>query len=640
MTLRFKLGPVAPIEACKLAYVKGQPINVRENIRLLDLSHKKNENVSVYSDSQILVHHLSGETVDTNKIVMSNVSLLDKVGTATPLFYKHVIGNGRYDVLNKAADETDLEVAKNQIKAGITLLDINDNEIISNSWDIRVTSFIGSNRFSVDMYVDRRGSLGSVFKIKYNSFDTLSSLFLPNHIEVVNPIEYIIEDTDYTLTYVAIDNDYTVASAITSPAINIFSELETSVSVTVNSTDVVIGSSTIPHNNRRIHEICHDINKADEGVSAYPASQGVVDSIASGSFTVESYGLQLFCENAINLRYDEETRIRIKLPTDLSSAHAWNPRIGVGKFNVKDEGLMYSIPEYHEQAWSESLGKPYKEVVAERIDPYIYNDRVYDRITRVNHRPLHPTAPITITYNGIVQVDAIKDVDRSAGIIFLNEVIPQAGDVQVRYSYEETDFVYRGLDLNPTRSHNPDILNKFIGIYIIPSITTVQMYPRAVYHMIRDTQKEIEDEMLTMEYDDATSVKPFLIGLYQVSEASRFNELDVIDIRLQGGGLVEGDWIPDMDYRNPESEQFLDIGRVDGKPFQGASVIVLDLPSEIIGDERDCDVALRPSEITTGDEFLKPSGIFTKEELEDLVYQNIPAGHFVVFNYEDYLNDE
>ena len=226
---------------------------------------------------------------------------------------------------------------------------------------------------------------------------------------------------------------------------------------------------------------------------------------------------------------------------------------------------------------------------------------------------------INIYKNGeVVDNKIIKDWDFFNGLLFLNEPIDYDDEIEVTYLAEQDWVVGRTLDLNPTTTHlQASGVNKTFRLVLKPHWNTYSddtydpddgNYKLAWHHLHENNTGEytatwtpigtLVDES-TVGYDftrsNITVGLPdgtIVLGDISIREHS-INAASIIDARVRGGGVKNDEWFTEQQQlhtrrpvanvgarasRQKESKYYWDIGYWDGEPYQGDSVLIIQLP--------------------------------------------------------------
>ena len=352
-----------------------------------------------------------------------------------------------------------------------------------------------------------------------------------------------------------------------------------SVSINGNDIDLVHDSGTISvaYATRSARQVVESINASNNPWFALALNE--VNSIESGSITADSSDLT--AEGGFIIRmtghvveYQESTRIRLLPPHNVTRDLPWHPRVDTGSFSKVVNGITYlfDVPEYHKQQWSRFYEKPYMTVegdVVERIGS--------DRLQTPKKPILWSGKNINITIDGKeLDPSLVKDVDTYNGIIYLNQDLSTNGRVGATYTYNESSYIYKGINLNPSLEHNPVIAGQFTLIYAVPTSSSdgSVFNEAAITHITKPTLQGCINSL--PNYDHPI----LLFGGMQVRQTATVDDISISDTRSRGGGVKKELW--DQAYKNaPGVRSNADGGWVDGEPYSGNAVLVIDIPNSI-----------------------------------------------------------
>lgn len=271
----------------------------------------------------------------------------------------------------------------------------------------------------------------------------------------------------------------------------------------------------------------------------------------------------------------ETTRIRLLPPAPASAGRAWHVRVNRGSFRATVNGAswLFAVPEYDSQPWSPKFGKPYVDVTG--AAPEILSPTTL----RAPHAGLvYEPGLVVVTARGRRLPDSIvSDVDEANGIVYLSRPIDFTDRITLSYSYREESYVYRGVDLNPTIGHSPDIAERFVLFYLVPHQSNVGVRnSRCVRHVVSHS---IEGAVSLLERGVGGSTPVVLLGAARIRQVDRVGDVSVVDTRSQGGGVADG---TDPRPIQVESSFYGDVGRLDGDPFPGNAVLVATVPPTVL----------------------------------------------------------
>jgi hypothetical protein len=360
------------------------------------------------------------------------------------------------------------------------------------------------------------------------------------------------------------------------PALTFYKDA-TGPAVTVGSTKVTVEGQEFTYTGRTLPRLAAEVNRSLPSVSASahidiePQSGELLaltdDVTPEGGTIVRFQGMAV--------KVQESNRIRLVRPYALSPKRAWFARINRGSVRASFSGAQfyYSIPEYYHQPWSTKFGYPYMEEYGVSVKV------VSPTVLKVPHTPvLYAPGLITLRRNDQeISATLIEDVDEANGLIYLSRGIDLGDRITVDYVYEERDYVYTGLNLNPTLQHSPFVAEKFVVFYLVPtSSNTGLQNSTSVRYVVANSIEGAISLLAKGVYDQAPVLLLGAIRTRQVEEAS---DVAVLDARRHGGGVK--DEVDPMPHQT-ESHFYTDIGVYDGEPYPGNSVVVMTTPRTLL----------------------------------------------------------
>lgn len=103
-----------------------------------------------------------------------------------------------------------------------------------------------------------------------------------------------------------------------------------------------------------------------------------------------------------------------------------------------------------------------------------------------------------------------------------------------------------------------------------------------------------------------------LLGDVIVTDPYRDDELNLVDIRLRGGGIKESEDVAKIISQQAEAKWYEDIGYWDGQPYSGSSVVLVKLPYEVL---------------------IEYGGNFTEQQIRKIVSKHIAHGTYPVVRF-------
>ena len=277
------------------------------------------------------------------------------------------------------------------------------------------------------------------------------------------------------------------------------------------------------------------------------------------------------------IKYDSITAFDLKSPYRNNSLLPWFARITNGTFSQKYKNIVYyfGIPEYKDQLWSTTAGKPYIDVQGEQAN-FVNGSTI-----KLARSPIFYKNNILITNSSgekVYSSSVIKHVDIINGYVYIDPSVDLPRDISVSYTYYEKSLIYKGINLNGHFSQNPYILNKYIVFYALPIKSSAGGHrSRSIYHAIGTS---IADAIFSIKVDDPNEPLT-VIGAVNVQSSLGADDISITDTRSFGGGLRDDEAGKATEKRFKESQYFFDIGRVEGIPYPGTAAIVVDIPSSL-----------------------------------------------------------
>jgi hypothetical protein len=656
--LRLRFASRVPDHAVNVGFVNSPDIGVANSAALLDMSHKRIENLSAYVGGELDVDLNGVNRVDTKETVLSGRSVLSRgIGAPTPLFYKYVIGRGTYSIRVSSGvvgfDEARLEMLKQ-----FQILDRANNKIPGPAWDIEVTGNDAYGNFLATLYIARRQNSAETFKLRYQAARISDGATFPNHIEVINATPMLVEGIHYNLQAES-DGGYSINPTgqwVSADGIGIFYEgVNPTGNVTVTggppgttmtfTRDAPSPPLVVTLTGKSVQEVVEEINNVS-GLEFYAVAlmDNPTCALAGANINVDNYGYafkQYFWTRA---KYTEETRVAPLLPYKDLQHLPWYPRVDKGQFS-QDGVLNGSSCKF--------LFNPQGSEVT--LPPGRYGGTKYDRldekpvilapkILKLRRPNLDPNT-VAVTYGERTLSGVIEDYDELNSILFLNREFGDISKLFVSYSYDESSVIYTGIDLNPLGRHSPELYGKFIGLYMTPAEVTGPAPPlpsnpvtfeRTLYHIVEDNISDIEEKVDAIKFDTGENAEALLLGIYRVGQSATIDEVKLTDTRSRGGGLRDITE-PSKAVGAEETAMFWDFAMWDGEPFPPTAVIV-DYPTEMLGTGEAplaADPALR--EVDPSGLFV-PSGLMRPEDIQAKVNRYKAGGVIAIINPEDSLN--
>lgn len=303
----------------------------------------------------------------------------------------------------------------------------------------------------------------------------------------------------------------------------------------------------------------------------------------------------------LNVLPTERTRIRLLKPYNDGQNAPWWARINKGTVRTDYEGINYvfDIPEYYLQNWSPTYGAPWKEIGGANVR------MIDERTLQLPRGPVMWPGPLTIRREGKpLQASIIDDVYAPTAKVYLNTAVPFSSRLTADYVYEEQNYVYKGVNLNPTLQHAPYVTDRFVVFYLVPFRSNAGLKNSScVRHVIGDT---LEGAISDLAKGVTGQTPIVLLGAVRTRQVEDAQDVTVYDARRPGGGVKEN---LDAVKRESEAWFYADIGNYDGRPYPGNAVVVVRLPNNV-------------------------KTLFSEDEVQETVRRHIALGTLPLVDYD------
>lgn len=351
-------------------------------------------------------------------------------------------------------------------------------------------------------------------------------------------------------------------------------------------------------------------------------------------------GYSVMCRN-IN-------QITIHSPIENNPLKSWLPAINYSYFNKTYERidktiqLVYSVPEFYSQIYSE-YGRPYVEVKNE--NPI----NLGESRVKVSRFPLYIEPGIDwkpkniegrkVLPNGTKRRLTVKSYNFKYGIVEFEDKISYNDKIEIDYTYEEEYYHYRGyyennkpnsemikINLNPNMysyyTDNKDEMFYNANVYNLFN-RTIHFYLRPMRVIDKSNGNILEENQFALYHriDKPEAISPFdlHIGRIFIRHHTSLKSTKVIDTRKRGGGILESIGDDLRRELEPESDDYLDIGTLDGKPYHENSVVIIKVDERML---------------------IQYGGRFSEHEIKDAVQKWSAYGMFPVIEYVKVLYDD
>lgn len=214
----FRIAPTVPDGSVNLAKINTPNLDADNNVSIIDLSDMESANISNHLRGKFSLQNQTGvgdqllyaNQIDTKDVVISNRSAVGRELEAPyPLFYKYLVGRGRYYLNKPGITISDLDVLKPEIR--VVAENGTELSIDQYPYDIELSSKdfynndLPTGNFAVVIYSHFLSLSGKSVFVEYNASDSANSYKLvPGKREVINPQPIIqISDNSGQDTYSA-----------------------------------------------------------------------------------------------------------------------------------------------------------------------------------------------------------------------------------------------------------------------------------------------------------------------------------------------------------------------------------------------------------------------------------------------------
>jgi len=410
--------------------------------------------------------------------------------------------------------------------------------------------------------------------------------------------------------------------------------------------------TTIQYIGKSVIDLAAAINRSSIPVRAVALSRGIVlktgELIGSTTYRVVPVDFPVYDRvtdggavirmTRYTVKYDRLSNVKLLPPYNDAIGLPWHAVVSNGAFTQEFRGRRYhfEIPEYGDQVWSLAYGRPFKDMVSASVTVKSTG------VIQLPRYPIHWTENnLIFSSNGSpLSTSIIEDVDVYNGLVYLKQGFDADSNLRVDYVYLETNYIYPHVNLNAHFSQNPDLIDKFIVIYMLPSESLVSSRTnRTVFHAIGDSLFGTIDSIETIDIDMPIAI----IGAYSVQQIIATDRATLLDTRIKGGGLRSDKGLKSPIYAiedvgnttlpktvevkiedvYKDSASFYDIGKYDGEPYPGAAAVVVEVPDHMRSklpekDVRDKATKFLAAGIYPVFEFSTASGEYSADFSQDI----------------------
>lgn len=343
--------------------------------------------------------------------------------------------------------------------------------------------------------------------------------------------------------------------------------------------------------------------------------------------------------------------VKVQAPREDGLLDSWYPRIQFGHYSqILDQygthvKVCYTMPEYDEQRFSEKYGRPYVDVVEEKVtilNSHMVKTQCFPLFIKENETTISLFKKLD---DELFEIH-ISDISFSDGIIITKETISENDNIICNYTYVEESYVYRGfwrnqndfarIDLNPNKYHtysdlnytpseikpSKNLFNKVLYFFMRPTVIyeVAASNDSLIYDLEND--EDIGDVVLENKdtiYHQIDNAEPesshdIYIGSVYIRQNTSLQSTILVDSRTRGGGVIESMKDSLRRQLEPESDYYLDIGYYDGEPYQENGVVIIRLDNSLLK------------------EF---GGRFTQGDIENKVKRWLGFGVYPIIEYVD-----
>lgn len=305
------------------------------------------------------------------------------------------------------------------------------------------------------------------------------------------------------------------------------------------------------------------------------------------------------------VRWYAQNGYQVLTPYDNIPNDPWFARI---RFNLKP-----TPPEWATQIWTPV--RPYvlatwtpgtvlsKHVVQFERRPIYFHNNQYPDVLVYDKNYVLKYALAGKTGNGFLfpwRLNQFVDIDPNTGLVQVAVELDPTDIVFGFYSYQESDVIFRGLDVNPYT--NPAVRNRVIKFYQKTNgLDTIHYLYYSILNSDGTTFK-------TNDISPGTGTN-HVFGTLLVGQATSVGDFTFTDARQKGGGLAP------LYQTLPQAVNFWDLGYWDGKPFPSGGAMIIYLPVTV-------------------------KQTFSNDEISKIINTVIPMGTIPFILYYDNLGNE
>lgn len=674
--IKVDLSKAPPEGACILAYYTGTDFSPAGNVGLKDMSFLWAENRTGRDNQSYVVEHSGGtlELFSSPEVAITCFSITNRdVPEPIPLFWGFEIGaendfgGERHYIYAPEATGLSTSTARQQIEQILTskvrLLEADGSEssmpfqaLIQPATGITGTP--PTDGFRAWIGLPQPTSPGRPLFVQYQAISHSGSV-VENRLEIVSTQEMFYHLFDAVDVNGAVatpgewginvndDNTYSIevnTFAYETDAIALWVD-EAGWTWATNAGTLTITDGT-PSNitlaNKTVREVVQEINALNRPVRAtlladYHNAADLIDTSAA-TRTITAFGDRpITLPNHVHIHIPSDTVIYLKKPKQLSRSEEWHPILHIPPVrhqNVPPNWSGYTVS----YSGTESNWLPFSGVITgEYLESYkeVPNLLRGDLLSLQNGH-IEPRS-VRLLVNDHDATHLIRGYDEWAGLLWLSIDVLSADSVEVTYSYRRGyDIPLNFLNLNPGQYHRTEFYRLYVGVYITPnrfehaSSTDYDLKPTIGY-VVGNTISEVTAAIDALTHaPTGYELMAECIGIFQISSQGDATDIKILDVRSNGGGIVEGADMEQIVRDNPEAQFYWDIGYWEGEPYAGSGVIIVHGDRAILGTDRTIPSLVGPPD----GGFVDLTGRESPEELRRRIQRHITAGMYPVLDLE------
>jgi hypothetical protein len=314
-------------------------------------------------------------------------------------------------------------------------------------------------------------------------------------------------------------------------------------------------------------------------------------------YTYTAKVLSVFTSGTYYIRFTQNNGYQVIVPYDAPSNVPWFARVRFGTSPTPPEWATQPFIPYKPYllgTWTKGSVLNNSTIQFQRSKIYSNSSHLPDILIFDSNNQfkyaLDGTAVGTVSTKGYLynwKQGLINEVDNNRARVSVAVDLDPTDLVFGFYSYQEDDYLFTDLDLNPFT--NPLVRNSQVTFYLKTNGINVNKY---IYYILEDING---NTIQTNDFSPDTGTNQIFSQLV-VGASVSVSSLNVTDIRQRGGGLVPA--LQDI----PQAANFWDLGFWNGKSYPVAGALLIYLPQTLLN-------SLSESEITSKIQSILPLGI-------------------------------